>query len=81
MLFCVITDGTLFYIVGGKKREVVTSRQQIMEVLRASHSHAMGGHSGINATLGKISRGFWWHRMKQDVQEYVSVLLRFLYWF
>jgi hypothetical protein len=73
------TDSTLFYCVGGKKREVVTSRQQIMEILHANHSHAMGGHSGINATQKKISQGFWWHRMKKDVHEYVSALLLFLY--
>ena len=64
--------------MGSKKREVVASRQQILEVLHANHSHAMGGHSGINATLKKISQGFWWHGMKKDVQEYVSALLLFL---
>jgi hypothetical protein len=34
----------------------------------------MGGHSGINATLSKMSNFYCWNGMKEDVQEYASVL-------
>jgi hypothetical protein len=33
----------------------------------------MGGHSGVNATLNKISNYYCWNGMKEDVQEYVSL--------
>ena len=33
----------------------------------------MGGHSGINNTLSKISNFYVWNGMKEDVVEYVSV--------
>ena len=32
----------------------------------------MGGHSGINNTLAKISQYYIWSGMKEDVVEYVS---------
>jgi hypothetical protein len=32
-----------------------------------------GGHSGVNATLNKISNYYCWNGMKEDVQEYVSL--------
>ena len=32
----------------------------------------MGGHSGINATLSKVSTLYHWNGMKEDIQEYVS---------
>ena len=31
------------------------------------------GHSGVNATLNKISAYYCWNGMKEDVQEYVSL--------
>jgi hypothetical protein len=33
----------------------------------------MGGHSGVNATLNKISTYYCWNGIKEDVQEHVSL--------
>ena len=35
----------------------------------------MGGHSGVNATLFKVSSHYHWNGMKEDIQEYVSFRL------
>ena len=34
----------------------------------------MGGHSGINNTLAKISQNYIWNGMKADVTEFVSTV-------
>ena len=46
--------------------------KEINDILKHHHSEAMGGHSGFNATLQKISNCYCWNGMKEDVQEYVS---------
>ena len=68
-------DNELYY-TGGKeviRRKVVLTIEEIGEILHHHHSEAMGGHSGVNATLNKISNYFCWNGMKEDVQEYVSL--------
>ena len=49
---------------------------EVSEVLQEYHSNPMGGHSGVNATLGKVSTLYYWNRMKEDIQEYVSYILK-----
>ena len=48
------------------------SFEEISEILKQYHSNPMGGHSGINNTLAKISQYYLWNGMKEDVIEYVS---------
>ena len=65
----------LIYV--GKKndvrRKVVTELTEIQEILHQYHSNPMGGHSGINNTLSKISQFYMWNGMKEDVVDYVSI--------
>lgn len=35
------------------------------------HESAIGGHSGINATLQRLKQDLYWRKMKQDVYTYV----------
>lgn len=68
---CILLGKELIYI-GTKKdlrKKVVT---EISEILNQYHSKPMGGHSGINNTLAKISQYYIWSGMKEDVVEYVS---------
>ena len=67
-------DDELYNTCGkdGKKKKVVRTIEDIVDILRRHHSDAMGGHSGVNATLHKISNYYCWNGMKEDVQEYVS---------
>lgn len=67
--------GNELYYTGGKggaRRKVIYTVMEVAEVLHQYHSNPMGGHSGVNATLSKISAYYYWNGMKEDVQEYVS---------
>ena len=71
---CILLGKELIYI-GTKKdlrKKVVTEISEMSEILNQYHSKPMGGHSGINNTLAKISQYYIWSGMKEDVVEYVS---------
>ena len=55
------------------RKKIVTDVDEISEILYQYHSNPMGGHSGRNNTLAKISQYYLWNGMKEDVVEYVSV--------
>ena len=65
------------YYTGRKEaaRKVVLKVEEISEILHFHHSNAMGGHSGVNATLFKVSSHYHWNGMNEDIQEYVSFRL------
>ena len=70
-------SGDELYYIGTKanvRRKVVTSKDEILEILRCHHSDA-GAHSGINSTLSKVSSSYTWSRMKQDVVDFVSRII------
>lgn len=63
------------YMVGKKndmKKKVVMEWQEMMDILKLYHSSNIGGHSGVNTTLGKVSANYTWTGIKEYVQEYVS---------
>lgn len=67
-------ENELIYVGQKKdlKKTVVFELEEIKDILRQYHSNPMGGHSGINNTLAKISQYYTWNGMKADVTEYVS---------
>ena len=74
LLKTIYTENELIYV--GKKKDlnkrVVFELEDIKDILNQYHSNPMGGHSGINNTLAKISQYHTWNGMKADVTEYVS---------
>jgi hypothetical protein len=42
------------------------------EVIAAFHDREIAGHFGVRKTLKAVQRGFYWPKMDQDVQRYVS---------
>ena len=40
-------------------------------LLRKMHDDPLGGHLGIEKTLERISRNYWWPLMKNDISNYV----------
>jgi hypothetical protein len=64
-----LIESELFYTDGleGVRRLIITSVDGVADVLKLAHSVPMGGHSGINATLSKVSGQYFWHSMKGDV--------------
>ncbi len=67
-------ENELIYVGQKKdlKKKVVFELEEIKDILKQYHSNPMGGHSGINNTLAKISQYYTWNGMKADVAEYVS---------
>ena len=74
MLFIYIDD-ELHYTGGkeGARERVILTINEIQDILHNYHSNPMGVHSGVNATLNKISNYYCWNGMKEDIQEYVSL--------
>ena len=66
-----LVDDELYCTGGGVRKKVVLTAQEVAEILHHNHSNAIGGHSGVNVTLNKISNFYCWNGMKEDVQEYV----------
>ena len=56
-----LVDDELYYTSGGVRKKVVLTVQEIGEILHHHHSNVMGGHSGVNATLNKISNFYCWN--------------------
>ena len=50
--------------------QVVVPRNRIKQVLEAAHDSPSGGHFGVNKTLDKIRRRFYWASCKQDVEDW-----------
>ena len=40
-------------------------------ILRSFHDTPVNGHQGVNKTLEKLKRYYWWPNMRNDVQNYV----------
>ena len=54
------------------KKKVVTEWTEVSDLLKLYHSSSIGGHSGVNNTLAKISANYTWSMIKEFVREYVS---------
>ena len=45
-------------------------KRKISEILEESHNSPTGGHFGINKTLEKIRKRFYWATCKKDVKNW-----------
>ncbi|MCO5576008.1 hypothetical protein L7F22_029815 [Adiantum nelumboides] len=61
-----IQDGWLLY----KGRLCITTGQRA--ALHDAHDSLVGGHCGINTTLEKLERSFFWPKLRKDVYNYVQ---------
>ena len=44
----------------------------VQAVISEHHDTAYGGHLGVNKTVERLQRVFWWPSMVQDIQDYVK---------
>jgi hypothetical protein len=42
------------------------------ELLQLTHSSKMGGHMGLDKTIGRLNKNFWWPKMQSDIKKYIS---------
>ena len=71
-LYTIFPDNELYYTGAkdGVKKKVVLTIEEIKEISHHHHSNPMGGHSGVNATLQKISNyyyGMVWKRISKNM--------------
>lgn len=50
--------------------QLIVPRKRVKEILEEVHNSPSGGHFGVNKTLEKIRRRFYWATCKQDVEEW-----------
>jgi cytochrome c1 len=55
-----------------KKIWIATNSALQTKIISAFHASAIGGHSGIQATLQRVSKLFWWKSLKQDVTSFIQ---------
>lgn len=67
-------NGLLYYGLypGVKDRLVVPTKELQYELLRTYHSSGAAGHPGISRTYAKISKFYYWRKMKHMVTMFVK---------
>ena len=50
--------------------QIVVPRKRIKQILEETHDSSSGGHFGMNKTLDKIRKRFYWATCKQDVEDW-----------
>jgi len=50
--------------------QLVVPRRCVKEILEGAHDLSIGGHFGVNKTLEKIRKRFYWATCKQDVENW-----------
>ena len=71
----IIKNGVLYrkWIAPNLKTEVlqiVVPRNRINQILEEAHDSPVGGHFGVNKTLEKIRKRFYWATCKSDVENW-----------
>jgi len=71
----VIIDGVLYkrWVAPNLKTNVfqlIVPRHRVKEILEEAHDSSIGGHFGVNKTLEKIRKRFYWATCKQDVENW-----------
>ena len=69
-------ENTLFRLAATRDRETKSKipwlpRSMINTVLRTFHDNPLSGHFGIQRTMNRIRRRFWWPEMRATIENYV----------
>lgn len=67
-----LEGGVLFHQRSKKPLRVVMAESEHRDVIRQFHVMESGIHSGINATVDRITSKYFWRGIKQDVVQYIS---------
>lgn len=67
-----LEGGTLYHQRSKKPLRVVMQESEHIDVIRQFHVMDTGIHSGINATVDRITSKYFWRGIKQDVVQYIS---------
>lgn len=50
--------------------QLIVPRKRVKEILEEVHDSPSGGHFGVNKTLEKVRKRFYWATCKQDVEDW-----------
>lgn len=69
-------DNILFRLRATRKRGTKSKipwlpTAMVATVLRTFHDHPMSGHFGIQRTMSKVRRRFWWPEMRATIENYI----------
>ena len=65
-----VDGGLLWYQTKRGFRRLYVPASLRTEVLRKMHDHILAGHGGVNTTVERVARSFWWPRMRPSAEEY-----------
>ena len=67
-----LDNGILYKYVEGKGLRVCVPESLVEEILYAAHDDVYGGHLGIEKTMGKLEKRYFWPNMRQNVTRYIK---------
>ncbi len=68
----VVEDLLVLDVGAGVNLRIIAPAAAIIDIIVRSHSGVGGAHEGIVKTREKISRQYYWPRMKRDIIQYIS---------
>src|SRR6266498_4290334 len=61
-----------FIKIKPNKELKVLRRNKIEPILSLVHEHLLSGHFGLEATLTKLKKRYYWPKMKDDIKSYIQ---------
>lgn len=65
-----VTDDLLWFSTKRGLQRLYVPSSLRNDVLRKAHDHVLSGHGGVNNTIEKLARSFWWPGMRSAAEEY-----------
>ena len=67
-----VADDELFIRLQGRERRAILSQEEKRDLLRSFHGYGSGPHRGKNGTYDRLKSSFYWEKMREDVNLFVS---------
>lgn len=55
-----------------EEAQFVVPKQNVITILQTYHDDPTAGHYGINRTINRIAKRYFWTRMRKDISDYVG---------
>ena len=74
---CVELEGRLYHKDNRRKSsdgqlQLVVPEEFRRKLVEEIHGGVLGGHFGLNRTMDAVRRHYWWHGMKDDIEEIIK---------
>ena len=65
-------NGTLYYTPGGQSKRLIIPPKYMNDLIAEFHDSPFGGHFGMQKTLSRITKFYWWRGITQQVNAYCT---------